>query len=255
MKKPFIILVILQWMLPPTYGMLSPAYAEDASNSSLCKSTDIVIAIDDTYSMHGAIWDIKRESLRLLDLVEERSGGDFRLGLVSFKDFVTVHEDLNAKPDPETKKEHMIDAIKDLFAWGGGSGPEASDEALNTILHALPAEGRNQNIDFNGEFISRTRIIILVTDNLPGGFDDTFYEGLDDLNAFTRAKEAKAKDVRISSIFIPTNHFAVDPKMVHIMREYANITNGLFAMSSETGKGTADAIATIINTCGIRPLV
>jgi len=235
--------------------MPKDAPADDKNNASLCKSSDIVIAIDDTYSMHGAIWDIKRASLRLLDLIETRSGGDYRLGLVSFKDSVTIHEDLNAIPSPEAKKERMINAIKDLFAWKGQGGPEASDEALNTILHALPAAGRQQNIDFNGKFTSRTRIIILITDNLPGGFDDIFREGIDDVNAAKRAHEAKDMDVRISSIFIPTNHFKIDPKMVHIMREYANITNGLFAMSRKTGKGTADAIASIIDTCGMRPLV
>ncbi len=236
------------------FGSIS-SIADDAGNASLCKSTDVVIAIDDTYSMHGAIWDLKQESLRLLDLVAERSGGDFKLGLVSFKDYVTIHEDLDANPDPVAKMDNMVKAIKGLHAWGGQSGPEASDEALNTILHALPAEGRKQNKDFNGNFTSRTRIIILITDNLPGGFDDIFQEGVDGLNATTRALDAKAQNVRISSIFIPTNQFQTDPKMIAIMREYADVTGGLFALSTESGRGTADAIATIIDTCGTRPIV
>lgn len=70
-----------------------------------CESTDVVFVIDDTYSLQGAIYDIKQELEKILDKIDEVSGGDFQIGLVTFKDFVEVDEDMNATPDPQTKRK------------------------------------------------------------------------------------------------------------------------------------------------------
>jgi hypothetical protein len=62
-----------------------------------------------------------------------------------------------------------------LAAGGGAGGPEASDEALNTVVNALVVGARPQNIDFTPDWRGAgvVKIAILVTDAPPGGFDDS----------------------------------------------------------------------------------
>ena len=240
-------------LLPPL-----PVSAQDSAavdRRGKCKSTDLVFVIDDTFSLKGAIYDMKLESERLLDLLDEVSGGDFQVGVVTFKDFVEVDADLNAAPTPKEKKEITRKIIHNLAASAGAAGPEASDEALRTVIFGLSAQGREQTGDFRGKFTARTKIIVLITDNLPGGFDDTYKDGVDDLAAAEMADAAFRRDILISSIYVPTSFYGLIPRVEDIMRDYALITGGLFAKVQNSGHGTADAIATIIDTCGRRPMV
>lgn len=225
--------------------------ATGQQDQAVCGPMDVVFVIDDTGSMSGAIINVQREAARLLDLIDEVSGGRFRLGLVTFKDRVDVHHDLNADPTPALKKAVVRAAILGLSASGGEEMPEASDEALNTVINRLRAAGRPQSGDFNGAFRGQTRIIILITDNLPGGFDSTYMLGIDDLNAATRAREAAEAGIKISTILVPTGAFP-EPRVKTIMNEYATITGGLFVITGYRGAGTASAIADILEVCGSR---
>ncbi|HEX4950001.1 MAG TPA: hypothetical protein VFZ34_25265, partial [Blastocatellia bacterium] len=128
--------------------------------------------------------------------------------------------------------------------------PEASDEALNTVINALPAAGRPQNVNFSPAFRDRAfKVIILLTDAVPGGFDDTFVVGVDDANAHTFAEQAKNKNIKISSIYVPT--YPEDTAQVRpIMQDYATTTAGFYLETNRDGTGTANAIKTIIAGCG-----
>lgn len=221
-----------------------------------CGAVDLVIAIDTTHSMAAAIRDMKREMIRLIELVQFVSEGDFRLGMVSFRDDVTVEVDLGSGKDTEDAANAMIWAVRRLKAEGGNSGPEASDEALNTAVSSLPAVNRAQDKDFNGQWTGRSRILVLVTDNLPGGFDDAFDEGVDDLNARDVTTAALRRDIRISSVYVPTTgqELSPDPRIGDIMRAYPQLTGGVFAITQNSGRGAAEAIADIIDRCGQRPI-
>lgn len=221
-----------------------------------CGATDLVIAIDTTHSMAAAIREMKREAIRLIDLVRFVSAGDFRLGLVSFRDTVKVEVDLGSVSDPQAAKDTITWAIRRLVAEGGNGGPEASDEALRTAVVGLGAANRAQEGDFSGEWQARSRILVLITDNLPGGFDDAFDEGVDDVNAREITTEALRRDIRISSVYIPTAGFQLspDPRVIEIMRAYPQLTGGVFSVTEESGRGTAEAIADIVDRCGMRPL-
>lgn len=221
-----------------------------------CGATDLVIAVDTTHSMAAAIRDMKRETLRLIDLVQFVSGGDYRLGLISFRDTVTVEVDLGWVSDPSKARTNMNWAVRRLKAEGGNGGPEASDEALRTAVVGLTAHDRAQEGDFNGQWEARSRILVIITDNLPGGFDDTFDEGIDDVNARDVTTEALRRDIRISSVYIPTLGFqlAPDPRVAEIMQAYPQLTGGVFAITQESGRGAAEAIADIIDKCGMRPI-
>src|SRR5512141_1714606 len=146
------VLVVAAFMLP------ARAYAQ-----SVCGPIDLVFAADTTGSMSGAEDNIKADLEKLLSTISSYSGGDYRLGLVEFGTEVTVRVDLAAG-----NNEAMSKALLALTATGGAGEPEASDEALNTIVNGLKASDRatgQQVGDFNGRFrAGAAKIIIIFTD-------------------------------------------------------------------------------------------
>ena len=146
--------------------------------NTVCGPMDVALVIDDTGSMGGSLHSI---SLGLNDIVSEiekvssvNGVPDYRLALVTFKDDVTVR--LNFAKNNKDAIKPLIDA---LSADGGGDGPEASDEAINTVFNMLPATGRDQNIDFIPQDLpgnsqtwrsNAVKIVVLVTDAPSGGF-------------------------------------------------------------------------------------
>ncbi|MCP4104084.1 MAG: VWA domain-containing protein [Desulfobacteraceae bacterium] len=201
---------------------------------------DVVFVIDDTGSMSGAISDVKSGLVSIVNSINTTSGGDYQLGLITFKDTVIVEEDFAL-----SNAAAIQNKISSLTASGGGNGPEASDEALNTAINCLSAQA-GQVGDFNGPWRSgAVKIIILITDALPGGFDDQFTVA-DQNNATTRANEASAAGIKIASIYVPT-YFNATVK--GIMENYAITTGGIFTQTASNGSGTAIAIEEIVGNC------
>ena len=217
-----------------------------------CGSTDLVFAIDKTFSMSTAIREMKREILNIVRVVAHVSAGNYRIGLISVRDDVDVDIDLGAFPSREEALEKLRTVLQIMRAYGGNSGPEASDEAIRTAVEGLGPEGRKQTHSFSGDWQGRSRILVVITDNLPGGFDDEFTEGKDDAHAREVAGLAADRGIRISAIFIPSQDFTLKPdnRAEEIMRNYAQISGGIFAITEEAGRGTAEAIASIIEACG-----
>lgn len=218
-----------------------------------CGPVDVAFVIDDTGSMGIAINAVKTELAGILGDIEavsdpqNGSGPDYRLSLVTFKDDVTVREVFSDENRATFEPQLMA-----LFASGGAGGPEASDEAINTVVNALTTAGRpQQNIDFTPAFrTGAAKILVLVTDAPPAGFDDAYILGVDDVAAATRAGEALAADVKISAIFVPTGGDYMGQRA--IMQNYATVTNGVFVETDQFGAGTGAAIRDIIAACGSR---
>lgn len=214
---------------------------------SPCGPMDVAFVIDDTGSMGPAIDNVKSEAASLLAQIDAASGGSDQLALVTFKDSVAVLEDLALGNDAAISA-----GLAGLVASGGNFLPEASDEAANTVINGLAAADRapgQQTGDFDGVFrAGAVKILILVTDALPGGFDDTFTAGVDDVNAHARALEAAGAGILISAIYVPTD--GSDPTEAAIMMDYATTTGGAFIETNADGTGTANAIASIIENCG-----
>ncbi len=247
------------WALGVGPGFGGGAAAQQAGTDSQegprCGTVDLVFAIDKTYSIGRAIGEVKAESRRLLDLVKAVSAGRFRLGLISFRDDIDVDLDLTDAGDPEEADRLFRRALFKLRAEGGEGGPEASDEALRTAVEGLAGgRGRPQRGDFSGDWRAASRILVLLTDSLPGGFDDTFREEEDGANARAVAGAALARGIRISAVYIPTdgNQPQPDPRKAELMRTYALLTGGLFAQIQRSGQGAAEAIADIIEACGAK---
>lgn len=209
-----------------------------------CGPLDVVFVIDDTGSMGGALTSIQTQMAAIITTINNVSGGDYQLGLVTFKDNVTVLNDL--APGNAAAVTANINA---LSASGGWGLPEASDEALNTVINGLDAGGGRpqQTGNFNGIWrASARKMIILVTDAEPGGFDDTYTAGVDDVNAQTRANQAAAQNIQIAAVHVPGSGGAITTA---IMQQYANVTGGVYAPTDASGSGAGVIIQQIIRDC------
>jgi uncharacterized protein YegL len=163
---------------------------------------DIVFVIDTSERMAVPLQGVKGGIRNLISRISRVSNNNYRLALVTFKDDVRVEE--NFFPVFGPNGSNIISRIDALVAEGGGDEPQASDEALNTAINILPAAGRPQTGDFTEDFRPEARkIIILITNARPGGFDDTFTEE-DDENSRLRALEAKNKGIHIMVLDIPS---------------------------------------------------
>jgi uncharacterized protein YegL len=219
--------------------------AGQTSAQAQCGPMDVVFVLDDSSSMQGSLDNIKADLNAILNDIQRASGNDYRLSLVTFRDDVTVRVSL-----ADQNRDVIATQLNALMAEGGMRIPEASDEALNTVINSLAASGRPQTGDFSPAFRDRAfKIVILLTDAPPGGFDDRYEAGVDDKNAHTLAELAKSKNIKISAIYVPT--FAEDTALVKpIMQDYATTTTGFYLETIQNGTGTAAAIRSIIAGCG-----
>ncbi|WP_410612450.1 vWA domain-containing protein [Amycolatopsis sp. lyj-109] len=219
-----------------------PAAAAAAPpTNSPCGPLDVAFVIDDTGSMGSALTNIKSELGNIATAVQANSGNDYQLGLVTFKDNITVQSDL-----APLNLAAVTPQINALTAAGGGGEPEASDEAVNTAVNNLPATGRPQTGDFSGTWRSNaTKMVILVTDAHPGGFDDTF-TAADQANAHLRAVQAANKGIKVSAVYVPTTGL---PGISTIMQDYATTTGGTYTATPANGAGAGAAILDALKNC------
>lgn len=225
-----------------------------------CAPIDVAIVMDTTSSMTGAIENVKAAAIGIVDQISSASGGDYQLALVEFRDYINVLVDLAPNTGNSVKAQ-----IATLSASGGNGAAEASDEALNTVVNNLSAGGRPQTGNFSGAWRqAANKIIIMITDAPPAGFDDSYTVGTDDVNANARAQEAKAKGIKISAVFVPTHgnlsasgtndvnsiNAGDDVIVETIMRNYQTVTNGGYIKTLPDGTGTANAISLTISACG-----
>ncbi|MBA4181645.1 MAG: hypothetical protein C0506_13725, partial [Anaerolinea sp.] len=232
---------LLLVFLVPTGTPARSALAQ--TNGPVCGPMDVAFIIDDTGSMGGALSNVNSELASILGDIATASGNDYRLALVSFKDNITVRDNFAAN-NAAVVGPH----ITALFPFGGSGEPEASDEALNTVVNTLPSAGRPQNIDFTPAYrAGALKLAIVVTDARPGGFDDTFTAGADDVHAHTVATQAAALGIKVSGIHVPGGFMATTAA---VLMDYASTTGGLYRLTAPDGTGAGQAIKDIIAACG-----
>ncbi|MEO1088246.1 MAG: vWA domain-containing protein, partial [Acidobacteriota bacterium] len=219
------------------WAVTAPATEPAAAGTAECGCLDLVLVIDDTGSMGKAINNIQSGLGGLITTALGVSGGDLRVGLVTFKDDVTVLSPLTGNISAVTP------LVMALSAGGGGSFPEASDEALNTVIHALPPRpGQTGSL---GPFRQTcAKIVVLITDATPGGFDD-IHGAIDVANASDRAREAGARGIHITAIQVGSRS-SVTP----FMQAYATESGGRFAQVPITAAGLMDELTASIEACG-----
>jgi hypothetical protein len=208
---------------------------------------DVVLVIDDTGSMGGAIDNVKAGLAEIIDAAECASDGDLQMGLVTFKDEVevdvTVTDDIDA----------VVSGVLAISATGGAGLPESSDEALRYIVTGME--------DCATGIVGKTRdeclrILVLVTDAEPGGCDDSYADGVDDVRAAMVADAAADAGFLIAAVLVGeegsylitgAHPDGVEPD---VMSNYAETTGGSYLVVPSSGEGTGDGIAGIIEACG-----
>ena len=232
-----------------------------AAPAPTCGPMDVAFIIDDTGSMGGALTNVKAELTGILDDIQTASGNDYRLALVTVTDSsggnaVFIRENFSL-----TNRASVATEIQNLTAGGGGNEPESTDEALNTVVNALPAAGRGpcqnplraqcQNVNFTPAFrTGALKIVILITDAGPGGFDDPPAVRPQDIaRAHGFAIQAGAQGIKISAVYVPDGATPV-AQTRPVMQDYASTTGGAFTETGSDGTGTGNAIRGIIASCG-----
>jgi von Willebrand factor type A domain len=198
---------------------------------------DVAIALDDTGSMGGAIDNVRMELPSIISQAEAASGGDLRLGYLTFKDDVTVHHELT------TDLPAVQTSISAALASEGNAQPEASDIAKSNAV--------NNTGGFSEPWRAvATKVLILITDASPGGTNDVT-DPEDIARMSDAALAAKSKGIRVSDVFVPTEGDYAG--QAAILREDAETSEGGFITTNPDGTGTADAIKGIIERCGEPP--
>src|SRR3954468_11654358 len=225
---PLLAVSLIALMPSPAAGQLVP-YAGPV---------DVAFVIDDTNSMVDALASLKTALPAILDRIEGASASgtaipDYRLALVTFKDDLTIRLNFSAN-----NRNAFALVAATLSANAGGNDPEASDEALNTVIHALP-QRPHQDLDFAPPFRPEAlKVIILLTDSPPGGFDDLMMFPDDIDNAHLRATEAAAAGITIAAIFTPQTQ-SQEVLAQDIMQNYATVTGGVYSKVEPVFAGTA----------------
>lgn len=226
-----------------TFGIAVPVHAQQ------CGPTDVVFIIDNSGSMGGVIANIQAEVGEIANAVEAASGGDYQFGLVALpSDDVTVLLDMSAN------NRLAFDTAVDLMSTSGSCGLGISyDEGLNTVLNNLgPRTGSSgaQTGTFAGMFRpNATKIIIVITDTGPDGFDCTTDAAA---IAFTQmqAADAAAKGIRITGVFVPTGGGTDPGTDIPIMQDMVTTTGGLYKETLADATDLSDVVVEIINECG-----
>jgi len=214
-----------------------------AQTTPVCGPMDVAFVVDDTGSMGGALANVNSQLSGIVSSINAASGGAYRLSLTTFKDNITIHQVFAPGNGAAVQAD-----LATLVATGGSGEPEASDEALNTVVNALPVGTRPQNIAFAPPFNPASlKIAILVTDARPGGFDDSF-SAADVTNAHNVALSAAGQGIKISAVLIDGGGFTATA--TPIMQDYATTSGGLFTLAASDGTGTGAAIQKIIDACG-----
>ncbi len=211
-------------------GMTGTSYAQ-----ATCGPIDFVLILDDTFSMSDAIANIQGEIVDLVATLEERSGNDLRVALVTFKDRNEVEIDL-----PFTNQTSSFSTELGAVTASGGVGvPEASDVALATVVDG--------SFGFRS---SSTKIVVLVTDAPPGGtgVDDRF-DTDDELRAAQLAQTAADSGIRLTAVLLPRVNYEVAATRT-IMERYATVTDGIYREVGTDGTGTGAAILDSVESCG-----
>lgn len=193
---------------------------------------DVVFVVDYTGSMGGAINGVKSSIADIVQTIITESGGDYRLGLVIFDEYTsgttsnysskTAYTSLPANQKVVntglSSKYQWLTAVETMSTQNSGSFTTQLN-LLNTTNFPLgsgvgsPEPGglavdRVINYDFAGTYRSNVaKLIVLITDNQPGGNDD-IYNSTDD--AFIAQLTQDAYDTNTQVLLMRTGGSAYD---------------------------------------------
>ena len=227
--------------------LLSLSFA-GAAQAQQCGPMDVVFIVDNSGSMTAVISEIQTQVGKIADGVQAASGGDYQFGLINMP-----ANDVNVLLDLSANNRVAFDAAVKKMGTASSSGAGiAYDEALDTVLNRLgPRTGSSgkQTGEFKGVFRpAASKIIMVITDTGPQGFDSTL--GTHGDNVHKLAVLAATKDIHITGIFVPTGG-GTDPAIDRpIMQDMAKTSGGLFKETAADASDLASVILDIVKACG-----
>ncbi|MFW1676644.1 vWA domain-containing protein [Pontibacter sp. JAM-7] len=223
-----------------------------------CGPMDVVFLVDDSGSMDLVLDSIKASFAGFISDIDNASGGDYQMALVSQDTAAFNPERPEVDVDLSLNNGVAVDtALVSVFASGGSGLPEPTDAMLDLVINGNTLlTGSNDpgfascdpsGAGFAGVFRpAADKILILATDAAPGGCDD-IYDAADDANVDAVTAVASANDFRISAI--STGSGVGAPSTEVSLMKYTAGTGGVFAQSAD---GDVSGIITdIISTCGV----
>lgn len=184
--------------------------------ADLSDGVEIAFVVDATGSMGDEIAYLKTELRDVMARIQDSLPGiNLSLGSVFYRDhgdeYVTRYSPLS------TKTQKAVDFVKANDAGGGGDGPEAVEEALETTIKKL---------GWSDE--ARTRIVFLVLDAPPHRIEK------DIVKVKRMTEQAAAMGIRI----VPVTCSGIDKSTEYLMRNIALITNGTYTfLTDDSGIG------------------
>lgn len=220
-----------------------PAHAQQ------CGPMDVTFVIDNSGSMTNVIAEVQNQVGKIADAVTAASGGDYQFGLIAMP-ANDVDVFLDMAPNNRNDLTSAVAKMTTVSSCGLGI---AYDEAFNTVLnHAAPRTGASgaAHGTFNGTWRpTAAKIIILITDTGPQGFD-CGDNGTHIAAAHNMAVLAASMNIHITGIFVPDGG-GTDPTVdIPTMQDVASTSGGLFKQTKPDASDAADVIIDIVNACG-----
>ena len=225
------------------FGLAGTASAQS------CGPMDVVFVVDNTGSMGGVISEIQNQVTLIADAVAAASNGDYQFGLIAHprNDVVVL------LPLTPGNRAAFDDAV-DLMETEGSCGtPAAWDEGLNTAINGLAARTGTSGVQI-GDFPdawrgNATKIVIIITDVHPSGFDCSFDAGTHDVFVSDLGEQAAAKGILVTSVYVPTGN-TPESEIIAILQDPATTTGGFFKETEPDASDLSDIVVDIIQNCG-----
>ena len=227
---------------------------------------DVVFLVDYTGSMSGVINAVKSNILTIVNAIINESGGDYRLGLVLFDEYYDTEVSNYATQPNYTSlpaaqrfinvnavagRQQVITAMEVMsdtnqisfstqlskintipFPLGNGRGtPEPGGIGFEQILDGIAGTFRS-NV---------AKLVVLITDAVPGGDDDEYTLGIDDVYLQGLADTALPQNIQV---LVLASNTTADGTGYKILTEG---TNGQYTLSSTLSP--ADIITAIQDIC------
>lgn len=238
---------IRQWRFLVVAAALAMLGASGAAQAQ-CGPMDVVFIIDNSASMLPVIDNVKTQVNKIADAVTTASGGDYQFGLVTMPSNDVVIA-LDMSPKNRAALQTAVNTMTNISSSGAGI---AYDEALDAVLNHLgPRQGTigKQTGTFTAKFRpAATKIIMIITDSNPQGFDSDYLNHPD--HAYQMAAQANSENIRIAGIFVPDGGGTDQAVDEPILQQVAAITGGSFQETAPDASDLSNVIVDVVDACG-----
>ena len=240
-----------------TYEVFSNIASASTRSTPNVGATDIAFILDTTGSMgDDFLTNLRGKIGSILNCIEDYSGSDYRVALVT--------------PDEDRVKVYVNFAANNRVAFeaalnlpidsDGVNDPESTDECLNTVVNALAAsavtnprtcDARSSPLqinDFTPAFrTGALKLVVLITDDEPGGFCDAADSGH---QAHQYALQARANCIKINAIQVAKSYNIWVAPAETVMRDYQQTSCGWYSQAPRNGGDVARYVLQMIYEAG-----